>query len=521
MHLCQACRALIGVRRPSFLVLWALLVAAICDKLRFRFLSNLLQVFLLLYPPFHAMSGSVDSKAVFKAKLAEKNVLFLAERFETKGITTLGELAFSTSYMPGQGDEEVFKKEVLGGIVDVTIEREAKLVGIIRRLFFEAFTVSAYNLRTQLERKGDEPPAQLNNIERLERRKAFEAQHSNRGPSYWEGDRKASDDMLDAYFSMWEQRDVVFLPWSERTNQKFMRDHAPRKEKKRTLQDFYTDDQGRLTAMQLPDRPEEPLHPSMSDFAYKWDRMMERNAMATDMAGILSFAAHEKIRFFLESARTEELADPRWLPVSWDQILSAEREIWKQLGDKLGREVRGLPGQDPPADALLDGILSSKRITHILANAMRPAGRPNPSPSGGPAGGQGKPKTPKVEKPGPSSEELRKRKEQSEKDRAANLLRKQGEEKDPKGKGRGKVRKGGASAEQGQGKKKKAKVQFGPKALIGHELEKDGSPLCWSYNLNGCAKAGDGGKCDKGLHLCAHKGCGFKPHAFKDCPLKQ
>ena len=463
------------------------------------------------------MTGSVDSKAVFKAKLAEKNVLFLAERFEQKGITTLGELAFHTSYIPGQGDEEVFKKEVLGGVLDLTLEREAKLIGIVRRLFFEAFTVSAYQLRTQLERKGDEPPAQLNNIERLERRKTFEAAHNNRGPAYWDGDRKASDDLLDAYFTMWEQRDVVFVPWSERTNQKFMREHAPRREKKRTIQDFFTDDQGRLTAMQTPDRPEEPLHPGMSDFAYKWDRMMERNAMATDMAGILSFAAHEKIRFFLEAARTEDLADPRWLPVSWDQLLSAEREIWKQLGDKLGREVRGVPGQAPPADALIDDILASKRITHILANSMRPAGKPKGEPT------DKVPKTPKPSQPGnpgPSQEEMLKRKAQSERDRAKHQKEMQEQGKEAKGKGRGRGMKRKAGKEQEPGGGKKAKFNRGPPALKGHHLNKGSEPLCWSYNLQVCSKAGDGGKCDKGLHLCAHKDCNFRPHAFKDCPLK-
>ena len=123
------------------------------------------------------------------------------------------------------------------------------------------------------------------------------------------------------------------------------------------MPDFVTDDQGRLVYHAPPQKPEDPMHSGQPDFTIKWDRMMERNGMATHIAGILSFAAHERLRFFLEEARTEELADPRFEPITWDQILRAEQEVWRQLSDQLQEKVRGRPGEKPPADALLDNIL--------------------------------------------------------------------------------------------------------------------------------------------------------------------
>ena len=462
------------------------------------------------------MSSGLDSEAVFRAKLEDKNVGYLIPRFEQKNIKTLGDLAFSTSYMPGTGDETRFKDEVLGGILDLNTD-EVKLVGIIRRLFFEAFTMSTYNLRQELERKGDAQPQPLNSVERLERRKAFEKSHADRGPGYWATDRMASDDLLDAYVQMWDLRDITWVPWAERTTQKFMKDHAPRKDRKRTMSEFYTDDHGKLTATEVIEKPEDPLHVWSPDFALKWDRMMERNAMAVDMAYLMSFAAHERIRFFLESARTEELADPRWLPVSWDQILSAEKEIWKQLSDRLGREVRAPTGGPPPADALLDSIFASKRVTHILANTMKPQGRPGePKPKGNPGGnpGQGRGKS----QEGISKAEQLKRKRQSDEDKARNLARKQAEGGKETPKGLGKTKKKGLKGKTDKTDKKRDPPR--PKALVGHEVEKNGEPLCWAYNLSSCPHAEDGGKCNKGLHLCARKGCGFQPHPFKDCPHK-
>ena len=43
--------------------------------------------------------------------------------------------------------------------------------------------------------------------------------------------------------------------------------------------------------------------------------------------------------------------------------------------------------------------------------------------------------------------------------------------------------------------------------------------LCWDFNLSTCSNAAAGEQCPKGWHLCAAKGCGFKAHPFKDCPL--
>ena len=75
----------------------------------------------------------------------------------------------------------------------------------------------------------------------------------------------------------------------------------------------------------------------------------------------------------------------------------------------------------------------------------------------------------------------------------------------------------------GKGKKGKGKQKFGkPPKSMPTELKgkwsttKRGVPLCWPYNTSeGCPDAPDGGRCERGMHLCAEPNC-QKPHSLKN-----
>ena len=47
----------------------------------------------------------------------------------------------------------------------------------------------------------------------------------------------------------------------------------------------------------------------------------------------------------------------------------------------------------------------------------------------------------------------------------------------------------------------------------------DGARICFAYNIDGCNDAEAGGKCKKGMHVCAKKGCHDK-HPYSSCPNK-
>ena len=82
----------------------------------------------------------------------------------------------------------------------------------------------------------------------------------------------------------------------------------------------------------------------------------------------------------------------------------------------------------------------------------------------------------------------------------------------------GKGPKAGKSKGKGLKGSKGAKVERSgqmPKALIGlNNKTKDGEPLCYGFNLNGCQGADTGKKCTKGWHVCAK--C-LGAHSFNNC----
>ena len=82
---------------------------------------------------------TVDSQAVFQARVRELGLQAHSERFAAAGWTTYSNLAFSTGYARGNADEELFNREVI-------VLGRPKL----RRLFVESYTLAAADLRRRV-----------------------------------------------------------------------------------------------------------------------------------------------------------------------------------------------------------------------------------------------------------------------------------------------------------------------------------------------------------------------------------
>ena len=148
--------------------------AAVFSRTSSRGPQTPLQAHYLPRYPIGAMSSNLESTAVFRARLEEKGIEMLLPRFKDRlNVTTLAELAFCTSFVPGVTPDAVFRAEVVEKVLDTTIEEEAKLVGYVRRLFFDAYVACTYETKQRLERKADDAPRKLDDVERRERRKTF------------------------------------------------------------------------------------------------------------------------------------------------------------------------------------------------------------------------------------------------------------------------------------------------------------------------------------------------------------
>ena len=146
---------------------------------------------------------------------------------------------------------------------------------------------------------------------------------------------------------MWEERQLEFVPWDERTTLKFQRENSVRPSKRRKIPDFQTGDRGYFKAVASPTILTAPLHPGQPEFQHSWDRMMDRFGMALEICRLMSWKVHNSIKLHLQEAFDDEPVSPSFSRITWEQIRAAEKNNWEQLSEQLGTGVRGVPGVPP------------------------------------------------------------------------------------------------------------------------------------------------------------------------------
>eukprot|EP00971_Amphidinium_carterae_P319798 6356471-Amphidinium_carterae.1 len=89
----------------------------------------------------------INSEATFKARLSALGLEGHEAAFRALGITTVGTLAASTSYVPGASpdDAALIAKVVTPVLKDPSHEDAPK----IKQLYTECYTLNAYELRAQ------------------------------------------------------------------------------------------------------------------------------------------------------------------------------------------------------------------------------------------------------------------------------------------------------------------------------------------------------------------------------------
>ena len=113
---------------------------------------------------------ALDSVAVFNDRVCELGLSAHAGaggRFELAGWRSYGDLAFATSHTPGNPEGPDFDAQVVVpglGLATHAVRPE------LRRLFFEAFTLTSADSRRRGESTSDDPPRKVPTAEREERR---------------------------------------------------------------------------------------------------------------------------------------------------------------------------------------------------------------------------------------------------------------------------------------------------------------------------------------------------------------
>ena len=427
---------------------------------------------------------AVDSAAAFKERYCDSTIQLSAhaKRFEDAGWFTFADLVFSTTFTPQNGEEERYKADiVMKGLGDVDHKDRTKL----RRLFFEAYTMVGADLRRTVESPSGNAPREIPNAELESRRDRTDAR--TKGVKLL-GELDISDRLLIRAIEIYDSNKIGYMGLELCTK----RDDALVGIQKNQEWESTPNLRGGFTFSRADDGRRVDV-----DGQFAFGYAMQRRSLALDMAEILDYENSEELRARLVAA-IMEVPPPGFLPIGFEQILSADRCFWVEMG-KLTRKGIKMQPDGRPCDKVFEKVFQNFTFNMMLMpkqgvvralpapQKMAPV-RPAPAHTAG-ANPLGKKALRRQEAADRSKKAS---KDQVAADAIANAFKR------PKTGGDGRP---GASRD-GDAPKS---VRLPPKLLgmCAVSSKATGSKkFCFAYNIDGCTAASPGASCPKGLHAC-------------------
>lgn len=402
----------------------------------------------------------LDSSAVFTARAIEIGLNDDEVRqLSALNLDTFGKFAFSCNYVPGQSDEAPLLR-LVGRVCGETPPPEDR-VPLVRRLYFESYTLAAADLRSRLDKKEGDEPRKLAQAERASRHAA--QVRRLRGLDLV-GELEPSHALVDTVFQMLEDNQLKYIRWEQCTK----RDQELMGIKSDPT--WKPDSQGIIREVRVR---EEVKADTSTDLRLKY--ALQRRSLALDQARLVEYEKMEKwSQISLEAYAAPALDHYR--KVSIEQVQHADMELFKMLI----RETRGgikPAGGISPIDAALDKALVAPEVRLHLQ----------------PLQGSSSKKRADNEDDDRSSE--KKKVKTSESDKLKKTIENlQGQIRN--------LQKGGKKGGGKGGKGKRSDIKM-PAELLGQSATtSSGEPICYSFNLGGCKLAKAGEKCAKGWHVC-------------------
>jgi hypothetical protein len=125
-----------------------------------------------------------------------------------QGWSTLGEFAFATAQAPGtSSDDTQFRRDVVEPALGANPGPGP--VAQLRRLFFEAYTMVASDMRSRVERTDDDPPKKLPRVERENR---IDAIRRRLPGARLTDEREPGPSVVDAFTQMADDGQLRYVP---------------------------------------------------------------------------------------------------------------------------------------------------------------------------------------------------------------------------------------------------------------------------------------------------------------------
>ena len=416
---------------------------------------------------------SIDSAAVFAERVAALGLSAHEERFRAAGWSTYAELAFSTSYIPGQPDDEKFLEQIVERGLGA---REHADLAAIRRLFFEAYSLASADLKRKVEGSSEDLPRKVTVAERQERRVTVERRLVGLSLT---GELDISNRLLDVFIQLAEDNVLRYVAWEECTARS-MEMGGIKKDPAWT-----TDTTGHLKMVSVAKPPVADTNSEL-----KLHFALRRRGLAFEMADLMQYELHEKlVDKMLASYMRLPPAGHRRVDIA--QLERADKEAFRLLSERTRNGIRRGNAARRPLDVAMLEVLDDPDFRVML----------QPLPGGGhSSSAAGSYKRDAEESDNAEKPSRRKRKTAGQRIREVKeqlAAAQQGTQAQVKGKGKGKVKM--------------------PPGLVGKLSSlPDGRRVCFNFNLHsGCDQAPPGASCNRGAHICAEPGCG-QPHSLQD-----
>ncbi|CAE7418143.1 unnamed protein product, partial [Symbiodinium sp. CCMP2456] len=300
-----------------------------------------------------------ESASVFEARVKGSGLAAADGEKLLAKIKNLKQLAFISSYAPGQQDESPLMTE-LEGILSRKPEVAEK--ACFRALFHESYAVVTSEMKQRIEQTDDSSARRLTQPERAER---FEKQRLKLSGVSIRGMTEPSEFLIDLCVSCYEHNELQYIAWERCTS----REQELNTDKRRDTRFSVDAATGRLKIESKGE--EEKANTSSEVFVMQ---ALQRRSLALDQANIAEYATMQLWSDKLLRARLDE-PPPGFVRPPWSQVVAADKAFFRELRDATRGGIQPGPTGARPVDACVEKVAVMHDVACLLQPVHAPATR--------------------------------------------------------------------------------------------------------------------------------------------------
>ena len=283
--------------------------------------------------------------------LARCSALGLSEQIQDElvvaGLDTISKFALSSSYVPGQQDEQPFRDAMQAALTNPPSVGEA---ATLRHLLHESYAMTAAELKQTVDRSEDQGVKRLAQPERADR---LRRQQDKLQGLAIRGNLEPSDRLVDVAVTMFEENRLGYIEPSACTSKSQEVLSKSKEDKHISIVD------GSLRIKNPANKLEAELG---TDLLLRY--ALTRRGLALDQANILEFSLHDAwVEKLMEVKHTS--SPQGYAAVQYNQLLNADRRLFTKLAE-LTRAGIQVDGAGRPLDAVFPNATEHPEVQLLL-----------------------------------------------------------------------------------------------------------------------------------------------------------